>query len=130
MASLIFDTTFLIDFQRERNRAPGRAHDFLRSHARDAAFLPTPAYGEFAEGFADRSDAAFLSLVESFELLPVTRPVADVYAAVVRDLRATGKLIGTNDLWIAAVALEKQWPLVTRNLQDFSRVPGLRCLGY
>lgn len=130
MASLIFDTTFLIDFQRERNRSPGRAHDFLRSHARDAAFLPTPAYGELAEGFADRSDAAFLSLVQSFELLPVTRPVADAYATAVRDLRATGKLIGTNDLWIAAVALEKQWPLVTRNLQDFSRVSGLRCLGY
>lgn len=130
MASLIFDTTFLIDFQRERNRTQGRAHEFLQSHRRDTAFLPVPAYGEFAEGFPDRTEPAFLSLVESFELLPVTRAVADAYAEAVRDLRGKGKLIGTNDLWIAAVALEKDWPLVTRNLNEFSRISGLRCLGY
>lgn len=130
MASLIFDTTFLIDFQRERNRAPGRAHDFLKAHATDATFLPVPAYAEFAEGFMDLTDSTFLSMVESFELLPVTRTVADAYAGIVRVLRPAGRLIGTNDLWIAAVAVEKQGPLVTRNLQDFSRVPGLRCLGY
>lgn len=130
MASLIFDTTFLIDFQRERNRGPGRAHEFLQSHGNDTAYLPMTAYGEFAEGFADRTEAAFLSMVESFELLPVTRSVADEYAQTVRALRSSGRLIGTNDLWIAATALEKQWPLVTRNHQDFSKVPGLRCLGY
>jgi len=130
MASLIFDTTFLIDFQRERNRNPGRAHEFLKAHGQDTAFLPVPAYGEFAEGFTNRTEPAFLSLVESFELLPVTRSVADAYAGIVRDLRSQGKLIGANDLWIAAVALEKDWPLVTRNLQEFSRVSGLRCLGY
>ena len=130
MASLIFDTTFLIDYQRERNRGPGKAHKFLREHATDAAFLPVTAYGELAEGFADRTEPAFVTLVHSFELLPVTRPVADRYAHTARDLRGRGQLIGANDLWIAAVALEKDWPLVTRNLQEFSRVPGLRCLGY
>jgi len=30
---LIFDTTFLIDFQRERAGARRGAHDFLQSHA-------------------------------------------------------------------------------------------------
>jgi len=130
MASLVFDTTFLIDFQRERNRSPGRAHAFLKSHGNDDAFLPVTAYAEFAEGFATRTESAFVSMVESFELLPVNRSVADAYAEVVRSLRSSGQLIGTNDLWIASAALEKQWPLVTRNLQDFSRVPGLQCLGY
>ena len=130
MASLIFDTTFLIDYQRERSRGPGKAHEFLREHATDAAFLPVAAYGEWAEGFTDRTEPAFVSLVQSFELLPVTRPVADVYAQTVRDLRARGQLIGANDLWIAATALEKDWPLVTRNLKEFSRVTGLRCLSY
>ena len=33
------------------------------------------AYAEFAEGFSNRTDATFLSVVESFELLPVTRAV-------------------------------------------------------
>jgi tRNA(fMet)-specific endonuclease VapC len=130
MESLIFDTSFLIDFQRERAGSPGGAHEFLQAHAEALAYLPVTAYGEFAEGFPDRTDAAFLSVVESFELLPVTRAVADVYAGVVRVLRSRGKLIGSNDLWIASTALEREWALVTRNTAEFARVPGLRILGY
>ena len=131
MESLIFDTTFLIDFQRERTgKVPGGAHEFLQAHADAGAYLPITAYGEFAEGFADRMDKAFLSVVESFELLPVTRTVADTYAGIVRKLRARGRLIGTNDLWIAATALEKNWPLVTRNTEEFARVAGLQLRSY
>ena len=131
MEALIFDTTFLIDFQRERvGKARGGAHEFLQEHAEAGAYLPITAYGEFAEGFTDRMDATFLSVVESFELLPVTRAVADVYASIVRELRSRGKLIGTNDLWIAAAALERNWPLVTRNTAEFARVSGLQLRSY
>jgi predicted nucleic acid-binding protein len=130
MEPLIFDTTFLIDFQRERSGSRGGAHAFLEDHADAVAHLPMTAYGEFAEGFPNRTDPAFLSVVESFELLPVTRAVADRYADVARALRARGKLIGSNDLWIAAAALEKEMALVTRNAADFSRVPGLKIKSY
>ena len=34
------------------------------------------------------------------------------------------------DLLIATAALRDDAPLVTRNVKDFSRVPGLRVLGY
>ena len=76
MEALIFDTTFLIDFQRERSGSRGGAHAFLQDHAEAVAYLPMTAYGEFAEGFPNRTDATFLSVVESFELLSVTRAVA------------------------------------------------------
>jgi tRNA(fMet)-specific endonuclease VapC len=131
MEPLIFDTTFLIDFQRERTgKSSGGAHEFLEAHADAGAYLPITAYGEFAEGFSDRMDKAFLSVVESFELLPVTRSVADVYAGIARKLRVRGRLIGANDLWIAATALERNWPLVTRNTEDFARVAGLQLRSY
>lgn len=130
MESLIFDTTFLIDFQRERSGARGAAHAFLEAHAHAVAYLPIVAYAEFAEGFPDRTDRVFLSLVESFEPLPVTRAVADIYAGLARKLRPKGRLIGANDLWIAATALEKGCPLVTRNTADFAKVPGLEVRAY
>lgn len=130
MESLIFDTTFLIDFQRERKQRPGPVHEFLRRHRECYAWLPIIAYAEYAEGFEDRSDPAFLSVVESFEILPVVRPVADIYARITRTLRQQGQLIGANDLWIAAFAIERGWPLVTRNLDHFSRIPDIRLMGY
>jgi len=130
MEYLIFDTTFLIDFQRERKVARGGAHSFLEAHADAIAYLPITAYGEFAEGFANRTDPAFLSVVESFELLPVTRQTANTYAKITRDLRSRGLLIGANDLWIAASAIEKKHPLVTRNTVDFSRILGLELRSY
>ncbi len=130
MASLIFDTTFLIDFQRERKAKAGPAHDFLAEHADDYAYLPVTAYGEFCEGFTSPTHGTFLALVDSFELVPVTPRVAEIYASIARSLRAKGALIGTNDLWIAATALECGHPLVTRNTADFTRIPGLRVVGY
>lgn len=131
MDSLIFDTTFLIDFQRERaGKGQGPAHEFLRENRECLALLPVTAYGEFCEGFDDPSDPAFLSLVDSFEILPIVPRVAELYAKETRRLRRLGKLIGTNDLWIAAIALERKLPLVTRNLDHFARIRGLELRGY
>src|SRR5690554_2580659 len=107
MESLIFDTTFLIDFQRERKIGElGKAHRFLENHREKAAYLSIVAYAEYAEGFENLEDPAFVSVVESFEILPVTRSVADHYARITRSLRSTGQMIGANDLWIAAASLE------------------------
>ncbi|MEX2577831.1 MAG: type II toxin-antitoxin system VapC family toxin [Verrucomicrobiales bacterium] len=131
MEALIFDTTFLIDLQRERNAGlKGVAHAFLHENAEACAFLPAVAYGEFAEGFANLTSTAFLSLVESFEFLPVTREIAGIYADITRTLRRTGRIIGTNDLWIAATAVREDRPLVTRNLDHFARVPGIQLRSY
>jgi predicted nucleic acid-binding protein len=41
-----------------------------------------------------------------------------------------GTLIGSNDLWIAATALEHSLPLVTRDIDHFRRIPDLQLIGY
>ncbi|MFP4157559.1 MAG: type II toxin-antitoxin system VapC family toxin [Opitutales bacterium] len=130
MSSLIFDTCFLIDFQQERKRGAGPAHRFLRDHEEAYAHLSSIAYGEFAEGFASLSDPAFLSVVEAFQLLEITRPVADRYGRLARELRRSRQLIGSNDLWIAATAVQHELPLVTRNIDHFKRIPGLEIVPY
>ncbi len=130
MEALIFDTTFLIDFQRERRMGAGPAHAFLAAQSESIALLPVTAYGEFAEGFDRPDDPQLVSVVDGFEILPITQAVGAIYAAVVRKLRAQGGLIGTNDLWIAATAMGEQLPLVTRNTDHFTRVEGLQVRGY
>jgi tRNA(fMet)-specific endonuclease VapC len=49
------------------------------------------------------------------------------YGEVRRDLESKGRLIGPNDLLIAAHALALSARLVTNNLDEFRRVNGLRC---
>lgn len=130
--TLIFDTTFLIDFQRERARQAGSgpAHRFLQDHADAGMQLPVTALGEFAEGFVDRGHPVLQATAALFEILPVDAETAYRYAEVTRYLREQGRLPGANDLWIAASALRHGGALVTRNAADFSRVPGLVVLGY
>jgi tRNA(fMet)-specific endonuclease VapC len=41
------------------------------------------------------------------------------------ELASGGNLIGPHDLWLAAAAIARGLTLVTANLREFQRVPGL-----
>lgn len=60
-----------------------------------------------------------------FESLSFDDAAAEQYGAVRSLLKREGRLIGSNDLLIAAIALAAGVTLVTRNAEEFSRVPGL-----
>lgn len=126
------DTTFLIDLQRERARgdAEGPAHRYLRGNPHRELLLPTPALGEFAEGFDDPDDSLLRAVRQGHQLLPVDEGTALVYARLARGLRAEGRLIGTNDLWIAAASVRHQLPLLTADASDFAVVEGLDVVRY
>jgi tRNA(fMet)-specific endonuclease VapC len=51
---------------------------------------------------------------------------ADYYGRIRANLHRAGEMIGPNDLLIAATALASDLVLVTHNVREFSRVPGLR----
>ena len=65
---------------------------------------------------------ALLTLIPS---LPLTRAIANRAADLRSDLAAAGTPIGPYDLLIAATALEHGATLVTNNVREFVRVPGL-----
>ena len=58
--------------------------------------------------------------------MPVTALTADSYALVYAGLRRKSRPIPTNDLWIAASALELGAALLTRDAH-FAQIDGLRC---
>ena len=130
MALIAADTTFLIDLIRESGRSSGPVHDFLRSRLADDFSLSVTALGEFAAGFADLADPAFVAIKARFRLRPMDDSDAWHYREIFRSLKERGELIGANDLWIAASALRHGETLVTRNARDFQRVPGLQALTY
>ena len=64
-------------------------------------------------------------LLAALQVIDVDAAVAREYGQLRAHLRAIGQPIGPNDLWIAAHALALDVPLITHNLSEFRRVPGL-----
>jgi len=60
-----------------------------------------------------------------FESVPFDDEAAWHYGSIRAQLRREGRPIGANDLMIAAIALAANLTLVTRNLDEFRRVPTL-----
>jgi tRNA(fMet)-specific endonuclease VapC len=70
-----------------------------------------------------------LAVVEEFasllEVLPYSAKASLHYGAIRAVLERTGRPIGVNDLHIAAHARSEGLTLVTDNLAEYERVPGL-----
>jgi tRNA(fMet)-specific endonuclease VapC len=69
-------------------------------------------------------------LLEHLRFLPFTAETADQAATLRAALEAAGRSIGPMDVLIAATALEYALRLVTSNLAEFQRVPGLQCVSW
>jgi tRNA(fMet)-specific endonuclease VapC len=70
---------------------------------------------------ADQVEAVLGALdVAAFE-----SPADIIYGRLRAELEGAGRLIGPNDLLIAAHALALSCTLLTDNVREFSRVPGL-----
>lgn len=71
----------------------------------------------------------FVSFVlELFPIIPIDLEVARHHVRTWAALQARGELIGAHDLLIAASALAFGYGVITFNVGEFARVPGLRVL--
>jgi len=128
---MIVDTTFLIDLEREiARRQPGPAMEFLARHHTQTMRISVITFGELAEGYEGLATPGLEELIAPYGIVEITRSIGRRYAAISRVLRPSGSCWGDNDLWIGATALEVGEPLVTRDLDHFSRITGLAVLGY
>lgn len=65
-------------------------------------------------------------ILSASEILPLEAPADHHYADIRHHLKRQGIPIGPNDLLIAAHALANNLTVVTANVGEFSRVPGLK----
>jgi tRNA(fMet)-specific endonuclease VapC len=69
--------------------------------------------------------ARIQTLAERFVSFPFDDDAAQVYGVIRARLERSGKPIGPNDLFIAAIALSRGATLVSHNTREFTRVEGL-----
>ena len=75
---------------------------------------------------SDRLTQRIEELLAALPVLPFDDPADRHYADIRAALERAGTPIGNNDLFIAAHARSRSMTLVTHNVREFERVPGLR----
>ena len=83
-------------------------------------------YGASKSSEPDRNREALEQFVSPLEIAVLDRPATSIYGKIRALLEKRGRPIGSMDLLIAAHALSLNVRLVTNNMREFKRVPGLR----
>lgn len=92
-------------------------------------YIPVIVLGELHYG-ANKSNQTNKRTLEIEELkrrvnlLAVTEKTAKYYGQIKNELRQKGRLIPENDIWIAAIAMERGLPLLS-NDKHFQEVKGI-----
>ncbi len=126
----LLDTNHWSSIQRRRPEVVARIQALP---AEATLYMPVVAQAELLAGVEliederrrDRLRELYrFAVAQATEVLAVTSQVAERYAHIFADLRRKGTPIGTNDMWIAAIAQLHDLTLVT-NGADFRFVDGL-----
>jgi predicted nucleic acid-binding protein len=128
---VIADTTVLIDLWRYR-KTPRRLADLTGQVGESAILVPWITQAEFARGalFKDVSLEALAEFYASFHLLPLDQATMDTYCRLWVVMARAGRAPDYPDLWIAACAVARKSPVLTRNLKHFCEVPELDVIDY
>lgn len=127
--AVLIDASILIEYERkrldlDRYLAQRQQEEFFLSVVTVSELLHGVHRAVQAEVRAKRS--AFVeALLERFPLLPIDLAIARAHAQVWAELVVTGRMIGPNDLWLAATSLAHGLTMVTANVREFARVSGL-----
>ena len=70
------------------------------------------------------------SVIAEFDVLDFTLDCARLHAEIYAELAKSGRMIGAHDLIIAATARLHGFSILTDNVAEFSRVPGLRVIPF
>jgi len=128
---LILDTNFIIVAEREAKRGITTTIDrFFENRSKESFYITFTVAGELACGQSACPKRDWERLCRPYPILPWSGDVSWQCGEIYRALAAKGQLIGANDMWIAATALVHGMGVVTNNVEEFGRVPGLTVVPY
>ena len=132
-----FDSSFLIDLQRELVRErPGPAFELIESFdAGEILGVSVHVVCELRAGaeLTKKAVAEHEAIDRLLSGLLVAYPddrFPILYGRLLAATRRVRQAVASMDLLIATAALLEDAALVTRNVKDFSKIPGLRVLSY
>ena len=128
---LILDTNFIIVAEREAKRGITTTIDrFFAARTSETFYITFTVAGELACGQSASPKRDWERLCRPYPILPWSGEISWQYDEIYRTLAAKGQLIASNNIWIAATALVHGMGIVTNNVAEFSRIPGLPVVSY
>jgi len=104
--------------------------NFQKIHISDVAIsaitLSELEYGVEKSSNREKNKLALLEFTTPFTICAYTEEAAVEYGILRTTLERNGKCIGAMDMLIAAHALSLGLTLVSNNLREFKRIPGLK----
>jgi len=127
------DTNVFISFEKSQ-----RSIDLSSWQGSERIYVSVVVVSELLMGVyrADTAErrkrrAAFVeAVISGVGILEFTLAAARLHAELYAELAQKGQLIGAHDLMIAATARSNDLSLLTDNVEEFSRVPGLRVVPF
>jgi len=83
-------------------------------------------YGASKSAHRDRNRLMLIGFASPFKILPFDGQDAEMFGILRAHLERAGTPIGPYDLQIAAQAVARNRILVTNNVREFERIPGLK----
>lgn len=126
---ILIDASVLIGYERRRSdieqRLVGREDEEFFLSVVTASELLHGVHRAKSPDVRARRSAFVEAVLARFPLLSIDLPTARTHAQLWAELVSKGKMIGAHDIWIAAACVAHGLTLVTGNLREFERVPGL-----
>ncbi len=128
MSRCFLDTCAVLDMARNRGEAIAAVTEF------DEIYIGHVVLGELLFGCHwssnfEREWARISQGLASVTIVMPTMNTAMVYGELAARLERSGSRITQNDMWIAAMCLENELPLISRDTH-FARVQDLRLVSY
>ena len=129
MTRYLLDTNILSNLIKNPQGVVARTIVSLPAEDRDALATSIVVAAELRYGAAKKGSRKLTDrverLLEAIDVLPLEADADRRYATIRMELERAGKIIGGNDLLIAAHALSLGAVLVSDNVREFGKIKGL-----
>ena len=131
---MILDTSFLVDFIRGRDiKTKEKSEELDKKFVIKA--ISTITLMELWKGAmqsinSDNEKIKISELLDSLFVYPFNEDDAKKAGEIEAMLRRNGDIIDIEDVMIAATAIVRNEPLITRNVKHFSKIKGLEVISY
>ncbi len=127
---ILIDSNVLIAIERKKVDVSS----FIRGREDEEMFLSVVSASELLHGVYHAKEPGTrskrLAFVEAvliaFPVLEIDLATARSHAQLWSDLEKAGIMVGIHDSWLAATCMAHGLAIVTDNVREFARIPGLR----